>query len=105
SAVQNKRTGEPPRRQERQGLFLNTILRGLGCECFLLGAPVGRSAKPVRANAQELFFAGPQRNIMIYLATLGALGVLAVFLRPILEKSVRRSNNQLSGPVPEKGRR
>ncbi|HUT52692.1 MAG TPA: hypothetical protein VM658_04820, partial [bacterium] len=46
SAVQNKRTGEPPRRQERQGLFLNTILRGLGCECFWLGAPVGRFAKP-----------------------------------------------------------
>ncbi|HUT55572.1 MAG TPA: hypothetical protein VM658_19430, partial [bacterium] len=88
SAVQNKRTGEPPRRQERQGLFFNTILRGLGCECFLLGAPVGRSAKPVGANAPELFFAGPRRNIMIYLAILGALGVLAVFLRPILDKSV-----------------
>ncbi|HUT55454.1 MAG TPA: hypothetical protein VM658_18840, partial [bacterium] len=78
SAVQNKRTGEPPRRQERQGLFFNTILRGLGCKCFLLGAPVGRSAKPVGANAPELFFAGPRRNIMIYLAVLGALGVLAV---------------------------
>ncbi|HUT52450.1 MAG TPA: hypothetical protein VM658_03565, partial [bacterium] len=50
SAVQNKRTGEPPRRQERQGLFFNTILRGLGCECFWLGAPVGRFAKPVGAN-------------------------------------------------------
>ncbi|HUT53163.1 MAG TPA: hypothetical protein VM658_07210, partial [bacterium] len=46
-----------------------------------------RSAKPVGANAPELFFAGPQRNIMIYLAILGALGVLAVFLRPILDKS------------------
>ncbi|HUT52278.1 MAG TPA: hypothetical protein VM658_02705, partial [bacterium] len=56
SAVRNKRTGEPPRRQERQGLFLNTILRGLGCEYFLLGAPVGRFAKPVGANAAELFF-------------------------------------------------
>ncbi|HUT54732.1 MAG TPA: hypothetical protein VM658_15175, partial [bacterium] len=74
-------------RQERQGLFLNTILRGLGCECFLLGAPVGRFAKPVGADVPDLFFAGPQRNIMIYLAILGALGVLAVFLRPILDKS------------------
>jgi len=34
-----------------------------------------------------LFFAGPRINIMIYLAILGALGVLAVFLRPILDKS------------------
>ncbi|HUT54731.1 MAG TPA: hypothetical protein VM658_15170, partial [bacterium] len=74
-------------RQERQGLFLNTILRGLGCECFLLGAPVGRFAKPVGADVPDLFFAGPRRNIMIYLAILGALGVLAVFLRPILDKS------------------
>ena len=54
----------------------------------MLGAPVGRFAKPVGANAPELFFFGPQRNIMIHLAIPGALGVLAVFLRPILDKSV-----------------
>ncbi|HUT52749.1 MAG TPA: hypothetical protein VM658_05105, partial [bacterium] len=46
-----------------------------------------RFAKPVGANAPELFFAGPPRNIRFYLAILGALGVLAVFLRPILDKS------------------
>ncbi|HUT54487.1 MAG TPA: hypothetical protein VM658_13945, partial [bacterium] len=60
------------------GLFFNTILRGLGRECFLLGAPVGRFAKPVGADVPELFFAGPPRNIRFYLAILGALGVLAV---------------------------
>ncbi|HUT99243.1 MAG TPA: hypothetical protein VM054_09230, partial [bacterium] len=60
-----------------------------------------RFAKPVGANAPELFFAGPQKNIMIYLAILGALGVLAVFLRPILDKSVfgPAASNFLRGAV------
>jgi hypothetical protein len=40
----------------------------------LLGVPIGPFAKPVRANAAEPFFAEPPRNIIIYLAILGALG-------------------------------
>jgi hypothetical protein len=32
------------------------FLRGLGCESFRLGAPVGRFAKPVRVGGVELFF-------------------------------------------------
>jgi hypothetical protein len=32
------------------------FLRGLGCECFQLGAPVCRFAKPVGVSAVELSF-------------------------------------------------
>jgi hypothetical protein len=73
--------------------FLSRSAEGLGGADFLLGVPVGWFAKPVIvANAPDLFNVGLQRNIMIYLAILGALGVLAVFLGPNGDKNVKIIN-------------
>jgi hypothetical protein len=59
----------PENRQGAKNLFFK---KAWVQRVFWLGAPVGRFAKPVGDCATELFFIGPQRNIMICLALLAS---------------------------------